>query len=215
MSDIADLRQEYTKHELSTDTVDDDPIEQFRTWFDEALDAEVEEPNAMTLATAASDGQPSARIVLLKGVDERGFVFYSNYDSRKGRELAQNPQAALVFWWEPLERSVRIEGTVERLPDAESTEYFRSRPRGSQLGAWASPQSHVISGRDVLERNLEELEAKYDEGDEIPRPKNWGGYVLAPTSIEFWQGRPNRLHDRLRYRREDASDDWTLERLAP
>jgi len=218
MSELAELRREYAREALNRNHVADDPIAQFQDWFDEALDAEVDEPNAMSLSTVASDGTPSARIVLLKGVDERGFQFYTNYDSRKGTELDQNPHAALVFWWAPLERQVRIEGTVERLPDEESTEYFHSRPRGSQLGAWASPQSRVVESRAVLAENLEAVEEEY-EGGTVPRPPHWGGYVVRPTQIEFWQGRPNRLHDRLRYRRPDVEnndhDAWTLERLAP
>ncbi len=215
MSSLADLRQEYARAELTHAHVADDPLDQFRTWFDEALDADVEEPNAMTLATAGADGTPSARIVLLKGLDARGFQFYSNYESQKGTELSQNPHAALVFWWAPLERQVRIEGRVDRLPGDESTEYFHSRPRGSQLGAWASPQSQVVDDRAELEENLASVQAEYEDDDPIPRPPHWGGYVVRPTQIEFWQGRPNRLHDRLRYRRADEQDDWTLERLAP
>jgi len=209
---IADLRQEYAKHELDRDHVRADPVEQFETWFDEALEAEVKEPNAMTLATTDELGRPAARIVLLKGVEERGFVFYSNYESQKGRQISSNPHAALVFWWEPLERQVRIEGEVEKLPEEESTEYFDSRPHGSQLGAWASPQSRVIDSREVLEKRLELVSVEYSEG-EVPRPPHWGGYVVKPRTVEFWQGRPNRLHDRLRYRRDD--NGWTLERLAP
>jgi pyridoxamine 5'-phosphate oxidase len=215
MSNLADLRQEYARAELTRDHVADDPIDQFENWFDEVLDSEVEEPNAMTLATAAPDGTPSARIVLLKGLDARGFHFYTNYDSRKGTELGQNPHAALTFLWKPLERQVRVEGSVERMPGEESTEYFHSRPRGAQLGAWASPQSRVIESRAALEQNLAEVEAEYGDHDDVPRPAHWGGYVVRPQQVEFWQGRPNRLHDRLRYRREDAQSDWTLERLAP
>ncbi len=215
MSKLADLRQEYARAELSRDHVTDDPIEQFRAWFDEAEDAELEEPNAMTLATAATDGTPSARIVLLKGLDDRGFHFYTNYESRKGTDLSQNPHAALVFLWKPLERQVRIEGTVERLPAEESTEYFHRRPRGAQMGAWASPQSRVVDSRADLEENLDTVKAEYGDEDKIPRPSHWGGYVVRPTEVEFWQGRPNRLHDRLRYRRSDPAGDWTLERLAP
>lgn len=215
MSELADLRQEYARAELSRDNVADDPIEQFRDWFDEALDAEVEEPNAMTLSTATPDAAPSARIVLLKGLDERGFQFYTNYESRKGTELAQNPHVALVFWWAPLERQVRVEGQAERLPEAESTDYFHSRPRGSQMGAWASPQSQVVESREELENNLAAVEEEYEGEETIPRPSHWGGYVVRPTEIEFWQGRPNRLHDRLRYRRPSLDADWTLDRLAP
>ena len=215
MSTLADLRQEYARAQLSREHVADDPIDQFRAWFDEAQDAELEEPNAMTLSTAAADGTPSARIVLLKGLDARGFHFYTNYDSRKGTELSQNPHAALTFLWKPLERQVRVAGRVEQMPAEESTAYYHSRPRGSQLGAWASPQSRVIESRAELEDNLAEVTAEYEDHDEIPRPSHWGGYIVRPAEIEFWQGRPNRLHDRLRYRREDENDDWTLERLAP
>lgn len=214
MADLADLRQRYAQAELSTDRVADDPLDQFRQWFTDAMEAELDEPNAMTLATTASDGSPSARTVLLKGVDGRGFVFYTNYESRKGRELADNPEAALVFLWLKIERQVRVEGTVERLSQEESAKYFRSRPRGSQLGAWASPQSRVVESREALEQNLAEVQARYDD-EPVPCPPYWGGFVVRPTQIEFWQGRPNRLHDRVRYRRPSPVDDWTIERLAP
>lgn len=210
---IADLRREYMLQGLDEASVDPNPIRQFRQWFAEAVQAELPEPNAMTLATVAADNRPSARMVLLKDADEAGFVFYTNYESRKGRELAQNPWAALVFWWVELERQVRVEGFVGRVTAEESDAYFRSRPYGSRLGAWASQQSQVIAGRAVLERRLEELTAAYQDR-EVPRPPYWGGYRLKPTVIEFWKGRPNRLHDRLQYRLHDDGA-WLIERLSP
>ncbi|PSB33410.1 pyridoxamine 5'-phosphate oxidase [Stenomitos frigidus] len=209
---LADLRHNYTLEQLNETDVDPDPILQFRRWLDQAIAAELPEPNAMTLATATSNGIPSARIVLLKGLDERGFVFYTNYESRKGQELAENPQAALVFLWTLLERQVRIEGRVETIATAETDAYFLSRPLASRLGAWASDQSRVIPHRDVLEQRFAELKAAYAE-KAVPRPPHWGGYRVIPHQIEFWQGRTSRLHDRLRYRLEQGN--WLLERLAP
>jgi pyridoxamine 5'-phosphate oxidase len=198
---------------LREDEVAANPLEQFARWYDEAIAAGVELPEAMMLATAAPDGAPSARMVLLKGVEERGFVFYTNYESRKGRELAANPRAALVFHWpQTPRRQVSVGGSVERLSARESDEYFSTRPFGSRIGAWASRQSEVIAGREGLERSFAELEAEHAEG-EVPRPPWWGGYVLRPDMVEFWQNRPNRLHDRLRYRRNDG--EWVLERLSP
>jgi pyridoxamine 5'-phosphate oxidase len=208
----ARLRKEYTCAGLKESDADPNPIEQFRRWFDEALAADLHEPNAMTLATT-SDGHPSARIVLLKGFDERGFVFYTNYEGRKSRELETNPYAALVFYWGELERQVRIEGRVSRVSEEESDTYFAGRPRGSQLGAWASEQSRPIEDRVALEERLRELEAEY-EGREVPRPPFWGGYCVEPEVIEFWQGRENRLHDRLIYRRSEGGG-WRRERLQP
>jgi pyridoxamine 5'-phosphate oxidase len=189
------------------------PFDQFRTWLDQALAAQLPQPLGMALATTTANGRPSNRMVLLRGFDERGFVFFTNYESRKAQELDTNPQAALVFYWAELDRQVRIDGHVERISAAESDGYFQSRPRGSRLGAWASPQSRIIASRDVLDHRMEELAAKYGEGD-IPRPTHWGGYRVIPAVIEFWQGRSDRLHDRLRYRRLDDSS-WRVERLAP
>ena len=209
---IADLRQNYTLQALNEADVDPDPIRQFQRWLDQAIAAELPEPNAMTLATATRDGIPSARIVLLKGLDARGFAFYTNYESRKGQELADNPQAALVFLWTVLERQVRIEGQVEKVAAAETDAYFQSRPLASRLGAWASEQSRVIRDREVLEQRFAELKATYAD-ETVPRPPHWGGYRVIPHQIEFWQGRTSRLHDRLRYRLEQGN--WLLERLAP
>ncbi|WP_299492259.1 pyridoxamine 5'-phosphate oxidase [Acaryochloris sp. IP29b_bin.137] len=209
---IADLRCDYRLKALLETEVNANPIQQFQLWFDQALQADLPEPNAMTLATVSADGRPSARIVLLKGVDPAGFVFYTNYQSRKGQELAATPWAALVFWWAELERQVRIEGRVSKVSDTETETYFDSRPRGSQLGAWASEQSQVICDRIVLEQRLQDLEQQYQD-QSIPRPPHWGGYRLQPDLIEFWQGRPNRLHDRLCYQRQDQS--WALQRLSP
>ena len=210
---VADLRKEYTFQGLSETDAHLNPFEQFKIWFDQALFAQLPEPNAMTIATATTNGKPSARMVLLKDYDERGFVFYTNYESNKGQQLVENPWGAIAFWWAELERQVRIEGRVEKVSPAESDAYFHSRPKASQLGAWASNQSQVIDSREVLERRLQQLKEEY-ENKEVPRPPNWGGFRVIPTEIEFWQGRPSRLHDRLLYQRsEDGS--WRIQRLSP
>jgi pyridoxamine 5'-phosphate oxidase len=210
--DASSLRKEYTRAGLDKADVDPDPIVQFHEWFETVIDADLHEPNAMILATASTDGKPSARTILLKGYDERGFVFYTNYEGRKANEIEANPICALLFYWGELERQVRIEGRVSRLSGEESDAYFAGRPRGSRLGAWASEQSRPVEDRSVLEERVRALEAEY-EGREIPRPPFWGGYRVEPDTIEFWQGRENRLHDRLVYRREDGA--WRIERLQP
>ncbi|MEH2245173.1 pyridoxamine 5'-phosphate oxidase [Nostoc sp.] len=210
---VADLRKDYTLEGLSELEVDLNPFIQFKKWFDQALAAQLPEPNAMTIATATPDGKPSARMVLLKDFDERGFVLFTNYNSHKGQELAENPQAALVFWWAELERQVRISGYVEKVSETESDHYFHSRPANSRLGAWVSNQSEVIENREVLEQRLQEFKSKY-ENQEIPRPPHWGGLRVIPTEIEFWQGRPSRLHDRLLYSCLD-NGTWKIERLSP
>ena len=208
---IADLRQEYMRAGLAEADAHADPLVQFERWFNEALAAQLPLANAMTLATAASGGAPDARIVLLKGVDNGGFVFYTNYESRKGRQLAAQPQACLVFFWAPLERQVRIDGQVEMVSSSDSENYYASRPLGARLSARASSQSEVVAGREVLEQAVQQERAKH--GENPPRPAHWGGYRVIPSRMEFWQGRENRLHDRLLYLRDGGS--WKIERLAP
>ncbi|HGL4257611.1 pyridoxamine 5'-phosphate oxidase [Burkholderia dolosa] len=214
MTTLADLRINYSRASLDEADVAPDPFAQFDRWFNEALAAKLPEPNTMTLATVGADGRPSARIVLIKGVDARGFVFFTNYESRKGRELAAHPYAALLFYWIELERQVRIEGRIEKTSAEESDRYFASRPLGSRIGAWASEQSAVIDSRATLEAREKAVAERF--GDDPPRPPHWGGYRVVPDAIEFWQGRPSRLHDRLLYTRDaSAPQGWTISRLSP
>jgi pyridoxamine 5'-phosphate oxidase len=210
---LADLRREYTKGGLRRTDLDVNPLVQFQKWFEQALTAQLLEPSAMTLATTDKAGQPSSRIVLLKGADERGFTFFTNYESRKGRELTDNPRAALTFYWAELERQVCVAGEVTKTSRAESEKYFGMRPRGSQLGACVSRQSVVVPDRDFLEKRLAELEREF-EGTDVKTPAYWGGFLLAPSRIEFWQGRPNRLHDRFQYSKQ-PDNSWRIDRLSP
>jgi len=210
---IAELRRDYAREALDERDVDADPIVQFQHWFHQARNAELLEPNAMALATADTNGVPSVRMVLLKGADADGFVFFTNYESNKGKDLTANPRASLCFWWDALQRQVRVSGSVARVSVAESQEYFQSRPHGSQVGAWASRQSSVLASREQLELEMARLSEQYPEGSVVPLPPTWGGYRLVPDSIEFWQGRQSRLHDRIAYERKNGS--WTILRLSP
>jgi pyridoxamine 5'-phosphate oxidase len=212
IKNIADIRRDYQLQSLLETDIAADPFTQFNRWWGDAVTSELDEVNAMTLATASLTGMPSARIILLKSVTENGFIFFTNYNSHKGKELEENPKACLVFFWKELERQVRITGTVEKVSAAESDAYFISRPSGSRIGAWASPQSSVIKSRETIEQNISKYEEQFADG-EITRPPHWGGYIVIPTVIEFWQGRPNRLHDRLQYSK--LPDEWKIERLAP
>jgi pyridoxamine 5'-phosphate oxidase len=215
LSSIADIRRDYMLKSFDESHAAANPFDQFKEWWEEATSAEIDEVNAMTLATVDSNGKPSARIVLLKGYTHDGFVFFTNYESAKGQELAANPNAAILFFWKELERQIRIEGTVEKISEADSDAYFHSRPAGSRIGAWVSPQSKVIPGRNFLEENYQRLMLQYPDENQVPRPPHWGGYIVKPESFEFWQGRSSRLHDRLRFTKNNESSQWLRERLAP
>lgn len=213
MHKLDKIRKEYSKASLDISNVLTNPVDQFNKWFGEAMEAEVLEPNAMSLATVGSENRPSCRIVLLKGIEDDRFLFFTNYQSHKGKELENNPVCALTFFWPQVERQVRIEGSVTRVDDRKSEEYFQSRPLGAQIGAWSSPQSSVISGREILEERVKQIEKKYDGKSALPKPHQWGGFQVEPVMIEFWQGRENRLHDRIEYRK--VNGQWTMQRLAP
>ncbi len=215
MASLSEIRKEYSKETLDIISGGKDPIHLFEKWFDEAVRAEALEPNAMNLSTVTEDGRPTARIVLLKGLEQGKFLFYTNYQSKKGKALENNPACALTFFWPELERQVRIEGISHRVDSSTSEKYFQSRPRGSQIGAWASPQSSVIANRSLLEERVKELEKKFKDKALIPKPHQWGGYAVDPVEIEFWQGRPSRLHDRIVFSKKDVKDTWTINRLAP
>ena len=209
---LADIRQVYQKQSLLEGTVDSNPLDQFKHWWDEVIQSGIDEPNAMNLSTCSIEGRPSSRIVLLKEVNENGFIFFTNYNSRKGKEMEQNNFVSILFFWKELERQVRVEGKVEKIPTKKSDEYFASRPRESQVGAWSSPQSEVIESRSILEKNEKQYSDQF-QNKNIERPQHWGGYLVIPRLIEFWQGRPGRLHDRLRYSLSEKQ--WVIERLAP
>jgi len=210
---LANLRKDYSKLSLDVSTVSADPVSQFENWFNEAVKAEIVEPNAMSLSTVREDGRPSCRIVLLKGIEQHKFVFYTNYHSAKGHDLDKNPACALTFFWPELERQIRIEGVASRIDGKRSEEYFQSRPRGSQVGAWSSPQSSILENRTVLEERVLQIEKKFESYDVLPKPHQWGGYEVDPLLLEFWQGRPSRLHDRIQFTKVDGN--WKIHRLAP
>lgn len=212
MKKLFDFREEYKKGELNETDLKINPMEQFQQWLQTAIDSNISEPNAMTLATSTTSGKPSARVVLLKEINKNGFVFFTNYLSRKGREMLENPFVALVFDWHPIERQVRVEGRIEKLSIEDSDTYFNERPREAQIGAWTSPQSKILKNREELDDLQHSFEEKFNSGD-VPRPSHWGGFIVLPTTIEFWQGRPSRLHDRLVYHKTE--EGWTLHRLAP
>jgi len=211
--EIADMREDYTRHELTRDQLDSSPMTQFEIWFDHATKSQIKEPNAMILSTVDSTGRPSARTVLLKELEAKGFVFYTNYNSDKAKDIADNPKVAITFLWKELERQVRIQGKAVKVSHAKSLAYYHKRPKGSQIGAWVSPQSAVIADRSILERRQAELNDQYKDVDKLPLPENWGGFIIKPQIIEFWQGRSSRLHDRFRYTLE--SEQWKIDRLAP